>query len=94
MFVVARAFIGAGATLSMVAAAAYAAETLPVKYRGWGVGLLGDLYYVGMCPLGNTMVRSRTEQTRRTHKLRRYIRHGKNAVYVGLEASICSSRLV
>lgn len=47
MFVVSRALIGFGATLSMVAAAAYAAETLPVRRRGWGVGLLGDLYYVG-----------------------------------------------
>jgi MFS family permease len=47
MFVVSRALIGFGATLSMVAAAAYAAETLPVSRRGWGVGLLGDLYYVG-----------------------------------------------
>ncbi|KAH8660365.1 MFS sugar transporter-like protein [Xylariales sp. PMI_506] len=47
MWVVSRMFIGFGITFSMVAATAYAAETLPVKWRGWGVGLLGDLYYVG-----------------------------------------------
>lgn len=47
MFVVSRAFVGFGITLSMIAATAYAAETLPLKWRGWGVGLIGDLYYVG-----------------------------------------------
>ncbi|KAH7024817.1 MFS sugar transporter-like protein [Microdochium trichocladiopsis] len=47
MWVVSRMFIGFGITFSMIAATAYTAETLPVKWRGWGVGLLGDLYYVG-----------------------------------------------
>jgi MFS family permease len=48
MWVVSRIFIGFGITFSMIAATAYTAETLPVQWRGWGVGLLGDLYYVGM----------------------------------------------
>lgn len=47
MFVVSRALVGFGITLSMIAGAAYVAETLPTSWRGWGVGLLGDLYYVG-----------------------------------------------
>jgi MFS family permease len=47
MWVVSRMFIGFGITYSMIAATAYTAETPPVKWRGWGVGLLGDLYYVG-----------------------------------------------
>lgn len=47
MFVVSRALVGFGITLSMIAGTAYVAETLPTSWRGWGVGLLGDLYYVG-----------------------------------------------
>lgn len=47
MFVISRALVGFGITLSMIAGTAFVAETLPTDWRGWGVGLLGDLYYVG-----------------------------------------------
>jgi MFS family permease len=47
MFVVARIFIGAGFTVAHVSAVIYAAETLPLKWRGWGLGLIGNLFYVG-----------------------------------------------
>jgi MFS family permease len=47
IFCFSRAFIGFGATLSMIAGTTYVAETLPANRRGWGVGLLGDLFYIG-----------------------------------------------
>ncbi|KAH7304455.1 general substrate transporter [Stachybotrys elegans] len=64
MWVVSRMFIGFGTTFSMCAGTAYTAETLPVKWRGWGVGLLGDLYYVGgFLAAGITYGTSRMDST-------------------------------
>ena len=54
MFVVSRALVGFGITLSMVAGTAFVAETLPTSWRGWGVGLLGDLFYVGSFPVNSS----------------------------------------
>lgn len=46
-FVIARIFIGFGTTASGVAGPAYLAETLPFKWRAWGLGIFNDFYYVG-----------------------------------------------
>lgn len=47
MFVIARILIGFGTSASGVTGPTYLAETLPVKWRAWGIGLLNDFYYVG-----------------------------------------------
>ncbi|CCM04896.1 uncharacterized protein FIBRA_07092 [Fibroporia radiculosa] len=47
MFVFARILVGFGTTASGVTGPSYLAETLPVEWRAWGVGLLNDFYYVG-----------------------------------------------
>lgn len=47
MFVVARILIGFGTGASAIAGPVYLAETLPVRYRAWGLGLFYDFYYVG-----------------------------------------------
>ncbi|PSR74860.1 general substrate transporter [Coniella lustricola] len=47
MFVVARILLGFGSAVSGIAAGVYLSETLPCRWRAWGVGLLNDFYYVG-----------------------------------------------
>ncbi|KAF7561092.1 hypothetical protein G7046_g3042 [Stylonectria norvegica] len=47
MFIVARIIIGFGTGGSGVAGPVYLAETLPVHYRSWGLGLFYDFWYVG-----------------------------------------------
>lgn len=47
MFVVARILIGFGTSASGLCGPAYLAETLPLKWRAWGLGLFNDFYYVG-----------------------------------------------
>ena len=47
MFVVARILIGFGTSASGVTGPVYLAETLPVRWRAWGVGVFNDFYYVG-----------------------------------------------
>ncbi|KAF7348360.1 Hexose transporter protein [Mycena sanguinolenta] len=47
MFVAARIFIGYGTSASALTGPAYLAETLPTKWRGWGLGIFNDFYYVG-----------------------------------------------
>ncbi|CAK5270442.1 unnamed protein product [Mycena citricolor] len=47
MFVVARIIIGFGTSASALTGPAYLAETLPSKWRGWGLGVFNDFYYVG-----------------------------------------------
>jgi MFS family permease len=47
MFVIARVLIGFGTSASGVSGPVYLAETLPVKWRAWGVGVFNDFYYVG-----------------------------------------------
>jgi MFS family permease len=48
MFTVARIFVGYGNAAATIAAPTYLAETLPYKWRGWGLALINDLYYTGM----------------------------------------------
>ena len=48
MFVFARILIGFGTCASGVTGPAYLAETLPFHWRGWGLGLFNDAYYVGV----------------------------------------------
>jgi MFS family permease len=48
MFTVGRILVGYGTAASSIAAPTYLAETLPYKWRGWGLGLMTDFYYVGM----------------------------------------------
>jgi MFS family permease len=47
MFVIARILIGFGTSASGVTGPIYLAETLPVRWRAWGIGLFNDFYYVG-----------------------------------------------
>ena len=47
MFVIARIILGFGTGAGLLSASVYLAETLPLKWRGWGIGLLNDGYYVG-----------------------------------------------
>ncbi|KAF7348362.1 Hexose transporter protein [Mycena sanguinolenta] len=47
MFVTARILIGYGTSASALTGPTYLAETLPTKWRGWGLGIFNDFYYVG-----------------------------------------------
>ncbi|TVY17319.1 Lactose permease [Lachnellula arida] len=47
MFVVGRIVIGFGVGACSIAAPVYLAETLPVKWRAWGIGIYFDFWYVG-----------------------------------------------
>ncbi|RDW84837.1 hypothetical protein BP6252_02427 [Coleophoma cylindrospora] len=47
MFVIARILIGIGTGASGVAGPVYLAETLPFKWRAWGLGVFYDFWYVG-----------------------------------------------
>ncbi|KAJ7812907.1 MFS sugar transporter-like protein [Mycena leptocephala] len=47
MFVAARILIGFGTSASALTGPAYLAETLPFKWRAWGLGIFNDFYYVG-----------------------------------------------
>jgi sugar porter (SP) family MFS transporter len=47
MFVVARIIIGFGTGAASIAGPVYLAETLPIKYRAWGLGIFYDFWYVG-----------------------------------------------
>ncbi|KAL1852068.1 hypothetical protein VTK73DRAFT_9309 [Phialemonium thermophilum] len=47
MFVVGRILIGFGTGCSSIAAPVYLAETLPLRWRGWGLGIVYDFWYVG-----------------------------------------------
>ncbi|KAF7299678.1 Hexose transporter protein [Mycena chlorophos] len=47
MFVFARILIGFGTTASALTGPAYLAESLPVTWRSWGLGIFNDAYYVG-----------------------------------------------
>jgi len=48
MFVVARVFIGFGTSASGLTGPTWLAETLPIRWRAWGLGVFNDFYYVGM----------------------------------------------
>lgn len=47
MFVFARILLGFGTSASGLTGPAYLAETLPLKWRAWGLGIFNDFYYVG-----------------------------------------------
>lgn len=47
MFVIARILIGFGTSASGLCGPVYLAETLPFQWRGWGLGVFNDFYYVG-----------------------------------------------
>ncbi|KDR80418.1 hypothetical protein GALMADRAFT_61792 [Galerina marginata CBS 339.88] len=47
MFVIARILLGFGTSASGLTGPAYLAETLPLKWRAWGLGIFNDFYYVG-----------------------------------------------
>ncbi|EXJ93914.1 hypothetical protein A1O1_02307 [Capronia coronata CBS 617.96] len=47
MFVAARIIIGFGTGASSIAGPVYVSETLPVRYRAWGLGIFYDFWYVG-----------------------------------------------
>jgi MFS family permease len=45
-FVLARVLVGLGTSASGLAGPAYLAETLPSRWRAWGLGAFNDFYYV------------------------------------------------
>ncbi|RFU27656.1 hypothetical protein B7463_g8683, partial [Scytalidium lignicola] len=47
MFVISRILIGLGTGGSSVTGPTYLAETLPIAWRGWGLGVFYDFWYVG-----------------------------------------------
>jgi len=47
MFVIARIILGFGTSASGLTGPAYLAETLPHRWRAWGLGIFNDFYYVG-----------------------------------------------
>jgi len=47
MFVISRILIGLGMNGSATAGPVYIAETLKPQWRGWGLGLFFDFYYIG-----------------------------------------------
>lgn len=47
MFIIARIFIGYGTSSSALTGPAYLAETLPYKWRAWGLGVLNDFCMFG-----------------------------------------------
>ncbi|KAL4790898.1 general substrate transporter [Aspergillus venezuelensis] len=47
MFIVSRIGVGFGQGCTMVVGPMYLAETFHEKYRGWGLGVVNDCYYVG-----------------------------------------------
>lgn len=47
MFVISRILVGFGNGASAIAGPVFLAETLPVKYRAWGLGIFYDFWYVG-----------------------------------------------
>ncbi|KAF8585039.1 sugar transporter [Ramaria rubella] len=47
MFVLARILVGFGTSASGLTGPTYLAETLPVRWRAWGLGVFNDFYYVG-----------------------------------------------
>ncbi|KAL4875725.1 general substrate transporter [Aspergillus karnatakaensis] len=47
MFIALRIGLGFGKSCTIIVAPTYLAETFPYKYRGWGLGLINDFYYVG-----------------------------------------------
>jgi MFS family permease len=46
MFIIARILIGLGTSASGLTGPAYLAETLPLRWRAWGLGVFNDFYYV------------------------------------------------
>ncbi|KAF4953355.1 hypothetical protein FSARC_12406 [Fusarium sarcochroum] len=47
MLTVSRIGLGYGKSCTMIVTLVYLAETFPHKYKGWGLGLVNDFYYVG-----------------------------------------------
>lgn len=47
MFVIGRILIGFGTSASGLCGPVYLAETLPFKWRAWGLGVFNDFFYVG-----------------------------------------------
>lgn len=47
MFVIGRILIGFGTSASGLCGPVYLAETLPFKWRAWGLGIFNDFFYVG-----------------------------------------------
>jgi len=47
MFVLARIIIGFGTGASSIVGPVFLAETLPIRYRAWGLGIFYDFWYVG-----------------------------------------------
>ncbi len=48
MFVIGRILVAYWISASTLAGPTYLAETLPYQWRGWGLGMLNDCYYIGI----------------------------------------------
>lgn len=47
MFVMARVLLGMGNAASTISGPTYVAETLPYRWRAWGLAIFNDFFYVG-----------------------------------------------
>lgn len=64
MFVIGRIMVGFGTGCTSIAVPVYLAETLPVEYRAWGLGLVYDAWYVGgLIAAGTTYGTAKMEST-------------------------------
>ncbi|KAF9067333.1 sugar transporter [Rhodocollybia butyracea] len=62
MFVIARIILGYGTSASGISGPAYLAETLPLHWRGWGLGVFNDFYYISV-PTGGLIAAGLTYGT-------------------------------
>lgn len=82
MFLCARFILGFGVGATYIAAPLLVAETLPTKYRAYGLGAFTDLYYCGGLLSAGTLMCSCT--LTRLIRHRHYIWHRSHGVDVGL----------
>jgi hypothetical protein len=86
MFVVARIVIGYGTSASGLTGPAYLAETLPLRWRAWGLGVFNDFYYVGKAESSRRATAAHRDDVphRRPDRGRHHVRHVVHGVHVGV----------
>jgi hypothetical protein len=88
MFTVARVFVGYGNAAGTIAAPTYLAETLPYKWRGWGLALINDFYYVGMLTDHKNGMMWTNRLDRRPDCCRHHIWHSQHSVDLVMEDTL------
>jgi hypothetical protein len=96
MFVVGRVLIGFGTGATAIVVPVYLAETLPVEWRAWGLGLVYAAWYVGesstFFPLINEEQPLMQRDLRWSHRLRHNLRHRKVLLNLGLATPLSPPR--